>query len=473
MGLLTMLSFLLSLASTLGILALQSASVRFLAHYLAEGKRDKARSVVTRVLQVSLVTSLVIMVGLLIFAGEISHVFASPVTILILLPFCSALSIFYSQAQGFLQGLQKFRDFAAISILYSVIRYSIAVVLVYAGFGVLGIVISWLSTLVLTCLISLTVAFRSLKPSKQAHDLRPLLVFSFPIYVSVLLSFVVGWVDQIFIFPFLGLEALGVYNLAVRASMVPNLVSVAIATSLFPKLAELHSRFGVGSLRDAFKTSTRYAAMLGFPISLMVAVLAYPIIVLFATVRFIDAVGPLAVMCIASLPTILGSAIYPTFYTLKRTKLASSIIAVSIASEALLSFVFLAYFKVGLAGVAFSRLFAAVVVFVFGAYFLRKLLEIKFDREALWKSAAASAAMVLSIFALEVLRSLIEPASYQFLVLRLRQLPVYAVAGGIVYISALILLRTVKKGDVDLLRDYLPSRLRWIANLLDRVIHTN
>ena len=160
MGLLTMLSFLLSLASTLGILALQSASVRFLAHYLAEGKRDKARSVVTRVLQVSLVTSLVMIVGLLIFAGEISRIFASPVIILILLPFCSALSIFYSQAQGFLQGLQKFRDFAAISILYSVIRYSIAVVLVYAGFGVLGIVISWLSTLVLTCLISLTVAFR-------------------------------------------------------------------------------------------------------------------------------------------------------------------------------------------------------------------------------------------------------------------------------------------------------------------------
>jgi len=144
-----------------------------------------------------------------------------------------------------------------------------------------------------------------------------------------------------------------------------------------------------------------------------------------------------------------------------------------IASEALLSFVLLAHFKVGLAGVAFSRLFAAVVVFAFGAYFLRKLLDIEFDKEALWKSAAASAAMVLSIFALEVLRSLIEPASYQFLVLHLRQLPIYAVAGGVVYISALILLRTVKKGDVDLLRDYLPSRLRWITNLLDRVIHTN
>ena len=459
----------MGLTSTLGVLALRSASVRFLAHYLAEGKTDKARSVVTRVLQLSLVTSVAMMTILFILAQELSVIFDSPIIILLLLPMCSALSIFYTQAQGFLQGLQKMWMLALISMTYTVVHYIIALVLVYAGYGILGIVISWLFTLALTCFISLFLVIRKLGFSTQTHNLKPLLGFSFPIYISTILTLIVGWVDQIIVFPFMGLEALGAYNLAVRASIVPKLVAVAIATSLFPKLAELHSRFGVGSLKDAFKVSTRYAAMLGFPLSMMVAMLAYPIIVLFATARFVAAVGPLAVMCIASLPMILGSSISPTFYTLKRTKLVSSITAISIVSEALLSFAFLAYFNAGLAGVAVSRLVAAIVVFALGSYYLRQHLKIEFDKDALWKSAVASIIMVASIFLMELIRGAIDPSSYQFLVLRLRQLPIYAIVGGIVYLLSLVLLRAVKKEDVDLLRDYLPSRLRWIANLVGRM----
>jgi len=279
----------------------------------------------------------------------------------------------------------------------------------------------------------------------------------------------VGWVDQIFVFPFLGIGALGVYNLAVRASVVPNLISVAIITSLFPKLSELHSVFGVESLRNAFKTSTRYAVFLGFPVSLMVATLAYPIVVLFATVQFVDAAVPLAVMCIASLPTTLGAAISPTLLTLKRTKIASLITGVSILLAAFLSYVSLAFFNAGLGGVAFSRFFAALARFILGAYVLWLVLKIEFDKEAVWKSAVASIVMVLSIFALELLRAIIDPSSYQFLVLRLRQLPVYAVIGVVVYLFSLIALKAVKKRDIELLHDYLPLSFRWIADLFSRI----
>ena len=470
-GLYTMLSFMLTLTSTLGILALRSASVRYIAHYLAEGKKDEAKSIMTRVLQVSAVTSLVIAALLVVLAGMLSNIFGVSVLIFQLLPLSSAIQIFYFQAQGFLQGLQKIREFAIIGIFYTVVQYSVALFLVYAGFGVLGIVIGWLFALVLSCLTSTFITFRYLSPSTHAHQLKPLLTFSFPIYVSTLLAFIVGWVDQILVFPFLGTEALGVYSIAVRASVVPNLVSTAIITSLFPKLSELHSTLGVNSLRDAFKTATRYAAFLGFPVSMMLATLAYPIIVLFATVKFVDAVIPLAVMCVASIPVALGSATFPTFYTLKRTKTASSITAVVIVLEAFLSYISLAYFNANLVGVALSRFFAALTGFSLGAYVLWLSLKIQLDKEAIWKSAAASITMVLSLLALELLRAIIEPSSFQFLVLRIRQLPVYAVVGVVVYLLSLIILRAVKKRDIELLHDYLPSRLRWIANLFGRVAH--
>jgi O-antigen/teichoic acid export membrane protein len=469
-GFFTLLSFITSLASTLGILALTSASVRYIAQYIAEGKEAEAKSVVTSVLRVSAATSLTIAILLLTLSGILSNIFTdSNGLIFILLPVVSMIQTFYSQTLGFLQGMQKLRELSMVSVLYTTLQYSVAILLVYAGFGVLGIVISWIFGFAIAWAVAISITFHHMGFSTNAHSLKPLLVFSFPLYISALLSIVVNWVDQIFVFPFLGIDALGVYSIAVRASVVPNLVSTAIIFSLFPKLSELHSTSGISSLRDAFRTSTRYAALLGFPVALMVATLAYPIIVLFATVKFVDATIPLAVMCIAALPAILGSAISPTLLTLKRTKTVALITVIAIFLEASLSYVSLAYLKTGLVGVAFSRFFAAFTGFILGVYVLRASLKIGFDKEAVWKSAVASVAMVLSLFGLELLRSIVEPSSYQFLVLRLRLLPLYAVAGVLVYLLTLIALRTVKRKDIELLREYLPKHLRRIASLLSRV----
>ena len=470
-GFFTLLTFVISIASTLGMLALTSASVRYIAHYLAEGKEAEAKSVVTRVLQVTSITSLSIAVLLLALSGNLSDIFTqSNGLIFVLLPVVSVIQTFYSQTLGFLQGMQKLREISIIGVFYTILQYSIAIFLVYTGFGILGIVISWIIGFALAFVIAIYATFRYMGFLARVHSLRPLLAFSFPLYISSLLTIIVGWVDQIFVLPFLGVDALGVYSIAVRASVVPNLVSTAIIASLFPKLSELRSTRGIGSLRDAFKTSTRYAALLGFPVALMVATLAYPIIVLFATAKFVDAAFPLAVMCIAALPVVLGSAISPTLLTLKRTKTAALITIVVICLEAALSYVSLAYLEASLVGVAFARFFAVLAGFLLGVYVLRASLQVEFDKEALWKSAVASLAMVLSLLALELLRSRIEPLSYQFLVLRLRALPLYTAAGVLAYLLSLIALRAVKKRDLELAREYLPKRLRRVADLLSKII---
>ncbi|MCW3980822.1 MAG: oligosaccharide flippase family protein [Candidatus Bathyarchaeota archaeon] len=463
------LSFILTLVSTLGVLALRRASVRHIAQYIAEGKKELASSVVTRVLQVSFVTSAAIVVVFFISAGVLTETFRDPVLTLWLLPMASIFSVLYSQAQGFLQGLQKMRELASIAIVYSVIHYSSAIVLVYSGFGLFGIALSWLVGTAVSCFLSFLITYRSLGFTRRVHKLKPLIAFSLPIYISVVLTFIVGWVDQIIILPIKGTGEFGVYNLAVRAASVSNLVSVATVTSLFPKLSELQSLHGDKSLEAAFKVSTRYAALLGFPVSLMVATLAYPIIVLFATVRYLDAVGPLAIMCIASIPTILGLAIFPTLYTLKRTKTGSSIVVITIICQALFSYFSLQFLDAGLTGVAISRILAALIQFTLGIFMLRSSLKVEFDKEAIWKSAIAAIVMVLSILGLELLRSVIEPIAFEFLVLRLRLLPIYVSVGVIVYVVSLIIMKTFKRQDFDLLHEYLPSRFRRFAILFSHI----
>jgi len=62
-------------------------------------------------------------------------------------------------------------------------------------------------------------------------------------------------------------------------------------------------------------------------------------------------------------------------------------------------------------------------------------------------------------------------SSYQFLVLRLRLLPIYVVVDVVVFLLSLIVLKAVKKRDIELLHDFLPLHLRWIADSFSRVAH--
>lgn len=145
--------------------------------------------------------------------------------------------------------------------------------------------------------------------------------------------------------------------------------------------------------------------------------------------------------------------------------------AIVIVLEAFLSYVSLVYLNADLTGVALSRFFAALAGFSLGTYVLWASLKIEFDKEAIWSSATAAITMVLSLFALKLLRAITDSSSYQFLVLCLCLLPVYAVVGVVVYLLSLIVLKAVKKRDIELLYDFLPLRLRWIADLFSRVAH--
>jgi hypothetical protein len=69
---------------------------------------------------------------------------------------------------------------------------------------------------------------------------------------------------------------------------------------------------------------------------------------------------------------------------------------------------------------------------------------------------------------MEFMRAMVEP-SYQFLVLRLRLLPIYGVVSVAVYLFFLIVLKAVKRRDVELLREYLPAKLGRIVGFFGRI----
>jgi len=463
MGIYFVLTFVTGLVFTAGTLALPSASTKYMAQYLAEGKPEKARSVVSRVLQITLLASLILGSLLFISAEFISTMLSGTpewTPLFRVSAFSSAFAILLQQTYGFMQGLQKFREFAAVSLGHTVVQNFVGIGLLYLGLGLSGVVYGWLIGYVVAALAGLILTYRFIGTLEKPHPAKPLINFSYPLYVSGVLGFVAGWVDQLFTLPYMGEAGLGVYGLAVRAAAVPGLISTSIVTALFPQLSELYAKEGTDSVRDAFRVSTRYLVLTGFPMLVGLAAIAYPVMVVFAGMEYAEAALPLTIICLALLPVTLGTSINPTLLALERTKTASWITLIAILSNTIVSYITLAHLSIGMIGPAWARFLAAFVGFGLGAYVLKRILGISFDVEALWKASVACLFMAAAVILSRTLESFVS---------QLYLLPFYLILGAIVYFLSLVALKAIKKGDVELIQEYLPRRLKRLAVWLSRI----
>jgi len=461
MGVYAILVFILGLAATLGTLALSTASTKYIAQYLAEGKPEKATSVVARVLQITLLTSAVSSILLFVCAGWLSKLlWGTPVLIFLVLAFDSFFTILFPQVASFLQGSQRIREVAAVLFIFDVSEDFVAIYLLISGWGLLSVVIGWLVGHIVSFFVGLILTARFIGVLGKPHPLRTLVNFSYPLYLTGVITFAADWLSQLFIIPYLGPYYLGIYSVAVQASLVPSLIMKSARIPLFPQLSELHTQYGTEGLRQAFHIATRYATLFAFPVTVGLTALAHPIIVLFAGARYAEAVLPLTILCPAMLLTTLQVATRATLWTLERTKTDATITIVSILSQTVICYVALAHLNLGVLGAAWASTIASFIEFVLITHTLRKTINIAFDAEALWKASVASIVMAVIIVLSRSLESLI---FYAYL------LPFQVVLGAAVYFFSLVILRAIRKEDVELMRAYLPNGLKWVADWLGRV----
>ena len=446
-----------------GTLSLQSASAKYIAQYLAEGRPEKARSVVSRVLQITLLTSLILGALLFISAEPISIILSGTpewTPLFRVLAFGSTFAILTPRMLGFLQGLQKIRELAAVNLAQSITRHVVGIGLLYLGWGLFGVAYGWLVGFLVGVFAGLILTYKFLGAFEKPHPVKPLINYSYPLYISSVLGFVALWVDQLFILPYMGEAGLGVYGWAVQAAAIPNLISVSIVTALFPQLSELYAKRGADSLREAFHVSARYGVLIGFPMFVGLATLANPVMAVFAGIEYAEAASPLTIICLALLPAAFGVGISPTLLTLERTKTVALVTLIAISSNATISYISLAHLRLGMIGPAWARFLAALVAFGLGAYALKRILNVTFDREALWKASVACLIMATVVTLSRTLESFVS---------QLYLLPFYVIVGATVYFLSLAVLKAIKKNDVELVQEYLPKGLKRLAVWLERI----
>jgi len=114
--------------------------------------------------------------------------------------------------------------------------------------------------------------------------------------------------------------------------------------------------------------------------------------------------------------------------------------------------------QAGIVGASLSKMFSGIVSFAFIMYSLRRIFGWRFDREALKKSWLNSALMAFIVLIVQ-----------QFLVGQF-YLPLYILIGGVSYFAFMRLFRVINTSDIALVKDFLPKRLEFVADILAKLL---
>jgi len=448
MGMVAGLTLLTTLVQLLSDFGLNSAIAKFVSEL--KGRRiDISAHVFSALFFRILVGSLITLV-LLALSPTFSSILLGNISyqIVIMLIIADSFLLSVSSLLNYvLLGLGKMKNIAIYGVSSSIVRWTCIIVLLLNGYELAGLAMGWIMGDSISLLLySVTVAKQVGKMQttrKYVPLLSSLLKFSWPIYISSIISFLYTWYDRVLILTFLTLSDLGVYNIAYQAFSVPTLMATSIGLSLLPYYGMAYGARDDGAIALGVRRVSKYSMLIVSPLMLGLAVTAKPVITLFAGPQYELGWPVLTVLSIFGLVYSLSPAFSNLLLIHGKTKIILLLNMVSIA----LSLVFLPLLSIlKLEGLAVLKGVSFLSSFLLSLYFISRTVKIQMEGKILFKILSSS--MVMAIIVLLV----------QELVYNKFFLMLYVFIGGVVYLALIRLLKILDGEDFKLIKEIMGEK---------------
>jgi O-antigen/teichoic acid export membrane protein len=466
LGVLAILTFFTTILSAVGSLGLSWASSKFIPELLGRGEVFKALAVYRKIFLLGFVSAITISIIILpispylnLFLTRTSEYLFLMILAIISIPLTILFNIFLSLIQSF----QRMKEYAVASFTQLNLGRFLGLALLALGLGLAGIFYATIAATFLAIIISIPILRRRLK----AYNINPydppqdfptikLLSFSFPLLGVGLLGILLDWIDSVFIWAKLSFSELGIYQAAILIYSFLLLPLIALYTSLYPQLSELYGKNGKESLSEAFKITSRYVSLAFIPLIFVSILFSREIISILTGPQYSEATIPFAIMAFGAFAAGFTLILSLYFMTLEKTKQLLGLQALSfVVYLSMLSFL---VSMLGIEGAAISKAFTASFTMLITFLILKKYIKVCFDSEGFLKSIVSS--LIASALILPFLMF------YSSLTLFPLQLSLFAV----IYLFVLIALKSFHNYDLERLEAFLPSRMKFLANLLRRFV---
>jgi len=260
------------------------ALTRFSAKLRAEGKTQLA----TGMLKSGLLFKLILSIAMFTVCFTFSDIFATYILnrpgMGFLIKLASSLILFqiiYSTLNSAFIGLDKMEGSALIMNAQSIAKTALSPLLVVLGFSVAGALMGHIASYVIAALVGSILFSKYYKVLGKASNnsfssnLKTMLSYGFPLYLSALLALVLGQYQTIILAFFASNAEIGNFNIATNLSSLVNVLIFPLA-ALFPAFSKINRNNG--ELRHVFKLSVKYTALLIIPATVIVAILSRDIV---------------------------------------------------------------------------------------------------------------------------------------------------------------------------------------------------
>ncbi|BAF72498.1 MOP flippase family protein [Sulfurovum sp. NBC37-1] len=198
-----------------------------------------------------------------------------------------------------LQKLLRFDVMAKISIATNVFAFLVAVILAMENFGVYALVYATLGRSVATTVLNTLIGIKEHRPSLiyRHKSITPMISFGMFQMGERSLNYVNSQFDVILIGKLLGVEVLGVYTIAKNLSMRPaQIINPVITKVTFPVMAKVQD--DIPRLKSIYLKTINYLSSINFPVYLLIAILAEPVILLLFGEKWRDAIILLEILSV-------------------------------------------------------------------------------------------------------------------------------------------------------------------------------
>ncbi len=460
MGVMAALLLVNELCQVVATLALQQAATRFIAKEFAGGMKRIAAAIFYQAIRTTLL--LAAPLAAFVFAGAdmLSVQLLGEDGYAVLFRVLAFDVLFYAGMlpvlSGALLGLQKFREMAILTIVNTLVRQSLIVLLVILFRSFLGLVVAWVAADLVAASVYLAYVARILGRPRFDYALGNLLSFSWPLVVSSAVGFAYSWFDRALLLAFVPLATLGVYNATIIAFNVLTGTAGAIATALFSAFSAMQSIHQRHSLSNAIYVASRHVSFIAVPLAFGLLATAKPALTVFVGPAYEEGTAPLMVLAGIYGITLFDAVLSPMLLAVGRTRGASAITIVSLCVSLIVAYPLLPAW--GMLGAAVARGLAMVLTTVLTIVVLKRTMSFRIDVESVLKSLVAGSVMAAVVI-------LAQSFAYNMILL-----PLYVVVGAVTYATMMRLLRAIRHEDLDLIRGYLGERLGWLADFIGSIM---
>jgi len=302
LGLYTMGVTISSIAVIVCILGLDVGLWRYVSRYNAKRDQARLRGAFVGSLIVAVPISLCVSVAMAIFAVQISNAFfesnefVTPLrAFAVTVPLLVVARLFIASTQG----LQVMRYAAIRDIVEQVLRFLFTVALFVLGFRMGGALVANIAAVLVITIMSFYF-LEKLYPmfsGKQntIRQIRKLVKFSTPMGASQVLTYLIIWIDTIFLGIFYTSNEVGLYSVAMRVIVLASIVQTSFSTMFAPVISDLYVRDQHFQLQQLFKKVTRWTVLLSLPFLMPIIIFSSSVLKVFGD-QFTVAATSLAIL---------------------------------------------------------------------------------------------------------------------------------------------------------------------------------